>query len=122
MSAPLPTSELAMRVAGHSFAPASWLGILEDIFGVSISDKLDSIDIEWDGLAAALNTLPTRSVEVLRLRYVEKLTLKEAGKKLGNVTGARARQIEQKALRQVLHPMRMNIIKSSIAGHWRLYA
>ena len=122
MSAPSQPSKLANSVAGHSFAPAPWLGILEDIFGVSITDKLDSIDIAWDGLEATMATLPPRSVEVLRLRYVEKLTLKDAGKKLGNVTGCRARQIEQKALRQLRHPMRMNIIKSSIAGHWRLYA
>jgi DNA-directed RNA polymerase sigma subunit (sigma70/sigma32) len=98
------------------------LGILEDIFGVSITDKLDSIDIAWDGLEATMATLPPRSVEVLRLRYVEKLTLKDAGKKLGNVTGCRARQIEQNALRQLRHPTRMYIIKSSIAGYWRLYA
>jgi len=108
--------------AGQSFGAAIWLGILENIFGVSITDKLDSIDIAWEGLQAALATLPPRSVEVLRLRYVEKLTLKDAGKKLGNVTGCRARQIEQKAIRQLRHPLRMKIIKSSIAGHWRLYA
>jgi DNA-directed RNA polymerase sigma subunit (sigma70/sigma32) len=111
------------------FAPASWLGILEDVFGVSISDKLDSIDIAWDGLSAALATLDTRDVLILKLRYVDGLTLEESGKKLprkdklkGPITPEIVRQIEARALRKLRHPSRIRIINSCIAGAWRLYA
>ena len=126
---PSPPSELTSRPAGQSFGAAPWLGILEDVFGVSISDKLDSIDIAWDGLSAALETLEPRDVLILKLRYVDGLTLEESGNKLprkdkrkGPLGPERARQIQAKALRKLRHPSRIRIINSCIAGVWRLYA
>lgn len=99
---------------------ADWSLLLENLFGVSLAEKMDSIDIAWDGLEAAITSLPIRSAEVLIDRYVNRLTYKECGKKLGNVSPCRAIQIHSKALSQLRHKTRMNIFRSCISGYWNL--
>jgi len=108
-------------------SPENWVSLLEDVYCVSISDKLDSIDIAWDGLSAALATMEDRYLLVIKLLYSERLTLQECGNKIprkdklnGAIGKERIRQIKLKALRMLRHPSRKKIIDSCIAGVWRL--
>lgn len=70
-------------------------------------------DLE-DCVMVVLNTLKNREMLVLILRFGlqdgEELTLKATGKELG-VTGERVRQIENKGLRKLRHPTRMQYLR-----------
>jgi len=110
-----------------SFSPENWVSILEDVYRVSISDKLDSIDIAWDGLSEVLPTLEGRYLLVLKRLYADGLTLKECGNKMprkdklkGPIGTERIRQMKHKAIRMLRHPSRKKIIDSCIVGAWRL--
>lgn len=65
----------------------------------------------------ALGTLTPREARVIRLRFGfeggEELTLKQIGK-LFNVSGARIRAIEMKALRKLRHPSRSEIFSETV--------
>lgn len=61
-------------------------------------------------MEAALAALPEQNADVLRLRYYQGLTLAETGERKGT-TAERARQMENKAIRQLRKP--------SIACHLR---
>ena len=54
----------------------------------------------------ALATLTQREQEVIQMRFTDDLTLDECGKRM-DITGARVREIEQKALRKMRHPSRV---------------
>jgi len=60
-------------------------------------------------------TLTEREARVLLLRYLDKLTYEEVGKECG-VTRERIRQIEQKALRKLRHPLRKNMLITGVRG------
>lgn len=60
-------------------------------------------------LAAAMRSLKSREIEVLRLIFYEDFTLQECADRL-NVTKERVRQIEQKALRKMRHPSRLPML------------
>lgn len=61
------------------------------------------------GLDHAIHTLTEREIKALYYRYVEGLTLKQAGEKFG-VTQERVRQILAKAARKLRHPARKRFI------------
>lgn len=58
-------------------------------------------------------TLTECEREVLKLRYIHKLTYSDAGNKL-DVTKERIRQIEAKAFRKLRHPSRKNLLITGI--------
>jgi RNA polymerase sigma factor (sigma-70 family) len=83
--------------------------LLEDI----ISDEQQNNTIE-----KILNTLTNKEKEILNMRfgmgeYDHPHTLKECGEKY-NVTGTRIREIENRALRKLRHPIRSNPLRDFI--------
>ena len=66
-----------------------------------------------------LNTLSEREAEVLRLRFgigvPKAMTLEEVGQHFG-VTRERIRQIEDKAIRKLRHPMRARMLKEAMTA------
>ena len=64
------------------FSPENWVRLLEDVYRTPISDKLDSIDIAWDGLSAALETLEDRYLLVIKMLYADGLSLTKCGSKM----------------------------------------
>lgn len=70
-----------------------------------------AIKIYIPGLYAAIATLMEREADVIRLRYSEKMTLKEIAQEHG-VTQERIRQILAKALRKLRHPSRAEMFKA----------
>jgi RNA polymerase sigma factor (sigma-70 family) len=71
---------------------------------ISYKHDFTKVDLEVD-MEEALNALPQRDKDVLRLRYIENMELLEVGKELG-ITRERVRQIEARAFRRLKHPSR----------------
>ena len=69
-----------------------------------------------------LATLSPKEEKVIRLRFgigcEREHTLVEIGQEFG-ITGARIRQIEAKALRQLRHPVR-SVHLRKLSGHWNV--
>jgi len=84
------------------------------IFG----DKETSITIYIPGVDKALATLTEREADILKMRYSEKMTLKQIGKIYG-IGQERVRQIEAKALRKMRHPSRTVLYKSVSVKEFR---
>ena len=65
-----------------------------------------------------LATLPKRDAEILRMRFgidtVKPMTLEEVGQHYG-ITRERVRQVENKAIRKLRHPMRAKMLKEALA-------
>lgn len=65
-----------------------------------------------------LATLPKRDAEILKMRFgidtVKPMTLEEVGKHYG-ITRERVRQVENKAIRKLRHPMRAKMLKEAMA-------
>lgn len=107
---------------------AGWIALLEEIYGVKIADKLDSIDIAYAGLEAALHLLEKREIMALKLRYFDGLTLRDAGQQIENkangltgITPTCFQQILNKAFRKLRHPKRICLLNSCISGVFRLF-
>ena len=66
-------------------------------------------------LAYLLAGMPEKHQEVIRKRFYDGKTLRQAGAQLG-ITGARVRQIEQKALSYLCHPMRQKYLRLGVRG------
>jgi RNA polymerase sigma factor (sigma-70 family) len=77
----------------------------------------EPIDQDFDSpqlkkhLAKAMSGLPERYQEVVRLRFMEEMTLDEVARELG-VTRERIRQMEAKALRYLRHPSQSDTLKT----------
>ena len=74
-------------------------------------DEYKARDISVNGLFKTLASLGEREQEVLRMRFDERLTLEQCGKRLG-LTKERIRQIEAKAIRKLRHPSRVREFSS----------
>jgi hypothetical protein len=96
------------------------LGIVNAIFETNLTDA-DAIDATglWEIIVAEMKPFDYYS-ETLRLRYIEKLTLRECGKRL-NVTGARVRERCMQSLRRLRHPEHLRRIRGNIQGWPNLY-
>ena len=66
-----------------------------------------------DVLELCLETLTEREEFVLRMRFWDCLTLREIGVRVGT-GGSRARQIVERALRKLRHPMRMRPLEACL--------
>lgn len=69
-------------------------------------DEYKARDISVNGLFRTIASLGEREQEVLRMRFDERLTLEQCGKRL-DITRERIRQIEAKAIRKLRHPSRV---------------
>lgn len=70
------------------------------------------------GLDYALSTLEHREQEVLRLRFREKKGRPSIGKEF-DIGQERVRQIENKAVKRMRYPQRLNFIKYGVAGYFQ---
>lgn len=65
-----------------------------------------------------LATLPKRDAEILRMRFgidtIKPMTLEEVGQHYG-ITRERVRQVENKAIRKLRHPVRAKMLKEAMA-------
>lgn len=68
-----------------------------------------------DTLWSMVDELPDQQPEVIRMRYQEGKTLKEAGDNIGGSI-EKARQIEYKALRELRMPRRARVLRSLMYG------
>lgn len=75
--------------------------IVDDIF----FGQKDALSIYIPGLLEEISKLDEKQVEILKLRYIEKKTLKECGEIFG-VSAYVIRSIQVKALRLLQHPSR----------------
>lgn len=112
---------------GAGLPIAVWpYNLLEDIFlsGAGPEEKekelenVMTIPISGDqqaGLDEALKMLTSDEQEIIRLRYVDCLTLEEAGQKFG-ITRNGAREKEVKAIRKLRHPSRKNLFVYGLEG------
>lgn len=112
---------------GAGFPIAVWpYNLLEDIFlsGADPEEKEKELenamiipisDDQQAGLEKALKMLTSDEQEIIRLRYVECLTLEEAGQKFG-ITRNGAREKEVKAIRKLRHPSRKNLFVYGLEG------
>lgn len=74
-------------------------------------DEYKARDISVNGLFRTLASLGEREQEVLRMRFDERLTLEQCGKRL-DITRERIRQVEAKAIRKLRHPSRVREFSS----------
>lgn len=80
-------------------------GTLLDSLRESSDTEADVIQkIDQDALRSALSTLPERQRSVIKLRFVNQLSLRETGELVG-ISESRARQVEIDALRGLRHVM-----------------
>lgn len=117
LSAIKPASELkGVRAIGCT----DLSGIVNAIFETNLTDA-DAIDATglWEIIVAEMKPFDYYA-ETLWLRYVEKLTLRECGKRL-NITGARVRQRCMQSLRLLRHPEHLRRIRGNIQGWPNLY-
>ena len=88
---------------------------LENIgtFGPNPFDALDAKEL-GEALAVLLDALDSKQAKVVRLRFgiggAEPCTLEQVGQ-LFDVTRERIRQIEGQAMRRLMHPMRLGILR-----------
>lgn len=105
---------------------AAWLRVLEEVFLVDISSKLDSIDISWPSLNWALEGMEDRQVFALESRYNHRLTLEGVGKAIGrrDGTGPVSKEIARlainRAVRMLRHQNRIRVIHAAIVAPWNL--
>jgi hypothetical protein len=117
-------ADLAL-MAGCSCA---WLGILSAVFQVGVASKLDSIDITWEALHWALAGMEKRQILALKARYGDRLTLEGVGRTVGREDGSGpitreiARQLVNRAIRNLRHPARLRVLKAAIVAPWNLDA
>lgn len=78
---------------GKEDARMTWL----DMLTYPESEDPERYELDHDRLAQAIETLPSRTQEILRCRYVRDLTLEETAQLFG-VTRERIRQIEKAAI------------------------
>ena len=118
MTCPLPT--IVKPPATPPVACSDLLSIVNAIFQTNLTDP-DAIDATglWEIIVAEMKPFDYYA-ETLRLRYVEKLTLRECGKRL-NVTGARVRERCMQSLRRLRHPEHLRRIRGNIQGWPNLY-
>jgi RNA polymerase sigma factor (sigma-70 family) len=70
-----------------------------DPFASKADERDLGLDLEGRELCeVGLSAMNARERKLMRMRFVDDLTLKDAGKKLGNLTKERTRQIEVEAL------------------------
>jgi DNA-binding CsgD family transcriptional regulator len=96
-----------------------WIKILSIIFKVDVSKRLDAVAIDYDALNDVLGALDSREVRVLQMTIDEGKTLKSAGDKVC-ASPERIRQLKNKALRKLKHPMRVSMLRRAISGWWHL--
>ena len=80
------------------------LGNMDALPALEAGDPVEIAERK-SAIERAIDFLPPRYGEVLRLRFFEDMNLEEAGKELG-VTRERIRQMEHKALRHLRHEKR----------------
>ncbi len=87
-----------------------------------MEDDACPVDIDPFAVIDVLHDLTEREQKVVFMRYIDMMTLEDAGKILG-VTRDRVRQIEARALRKLRHPARQNRIHTvSMAKYKELQA
>jgi len=110
-----------METERRPLPPESWIAILHRVFGLEDELDLSQIDVVFEGLECLTEALTPSERVVLWARFVDGLTLKDAGKRLGNKSGSWALHLERSAIRKLRRPKQMRVIKSCVAGHWRFY-
>jgi DNA-directed RNA polymerase sigma subunit (sigma70/sigma32) len=117
----------AARMSKNQITPKAWIGVLSKVFENDISQKLDSVFIDFENLNKALWKLEKRSVFVLNAYFSGEGSLSEIGKMTFNRTCGktgigheRIRQIIIKSIRQLRHPINAEFIKTSITAWWNL--
>ena len=94
-----------------------------NLLAVVFEDKPEELPKElssdhFAGLDYALSTLEPRDQEVLRLRFREKKSRAAIGKEF-DIGQERVRQIENKAIKRMKYPQRLNFIKYGVAGYFQ---
>lgn len=80
-------------------------GSLLDSLSESADTESDMITrLDHDALRSALDTLPERQRSVITMRFVQQLSLRETGERVG-ISESRARQVEIDALRGLRHAL-----------------
>lgn len=90
------------------------LGFLDCLFGAP--DAMPELPPDFEGsLAYALSTLEPRYQEIIKDRFIERLTYEDISSKHG-ISRERVRQIICKAMRLLRHPSRMRFIHYGVTG------
>ncbi|MBO7296747.1 MAG: hypothetical protein J6V39_05760 [Clostridia bacterium] len=100
--------------------PRNLLLALADLSLYSKNIPTDAVttDVE-EGISYCLSMLPKQEADVLRLRYMERMSLREIGDAL-DLSAERIRVIEQHALSALLAPSYLDYIRYGRAGHAQL--
>ncbi len=96
----------------------------QNLFLTLATDKWFNIELQTDnitedmidGLEYAISTLPPRDQEVIRMRYVEKMTYVAIGKSF-DVSGERIRTLEHRSIVKLHRPPLLGYIKYGKQGY-----
>lgn len=106
--------------------------LLEDVFGGEMPGPVVTTEVPEAGAADTIHevlaTLTPREQQLIRLRYVQRMTLEQCGKILLNETTGLpgihregARKLEARALRKLKHPSRGRALKE-LTDAWHFLA
>ena len=107
----------------RNFSKDAWIAILSGVFDIDVSSKLDSVDIDFNGLnEVCFAFMSERDLFALECFFYKKLTIKEIRSVIWNnkVTYFNVRYDIKEARRNFLHRINMMRVGSKIVGFGNL--
>ena len=107
----------------RNFSKDAWIAILSGVFDIDVGSKLDSVDIDFNGLnEVCFAFMSERDLFVLECFFLKKLTIKEIKSVVWNnkVTYSDVRYAIRNARGNFLHRINMMRVGSKIVGFGNL--
>lgn len=104
--------------------------VIRECLGVDVAKCEQQISVDWRAIDEVVESLDELDLQVLRMRYVEKLTFQEMGDRFPDVSKGNGkpkqkaekwRQSLRLAFNKLRHPSRRIKIESAIDGSWKMF-